>query len=436
MAHYKIDPNRLDKNELSYELRIRGIATGTVESMRSSLSMARRMEKSGDSFSYPAYPFAADEDIAEVKSKLVDLGQGVNDFNNSSTSGQFYKFQTKLYHVLHRIDHIPDDHTERPGLLASVLSLLQELHNRAEQYEKTPAGPPELELFNASTSSPVTRGQGMSIATGNIDQSEIKTILPNKWNLKFAGDRKGLSLSAFLERVEELRVARNVSKKTLLESGIDLFGGRAYQFYLAYRNQVSTWDEFVVLLKEEYLSANYNEKLFEEIKRRTQGPDESIGVYVAVMMGYFNRLTCEVSEEVKLKILLRNIAPFYQHQLSLVNVDTIAELRRLGKRLEASKEAVQDYIPPSRKTSILEPDLAYIEAESSLNNCELSTSVAGGISQALPNNIVCYRCNQQGHMAKGCPQKRNKFCYRCKKEGFTVKTCPQCNKQGKDKRPA
>lgn len=84
-----------------------------------------------------------------------------------------------------------------------------------------------------------------------------------------------------------------------MDSGIDVFEGRAYQFYLADRNQVSSWDEFVVLSKEEYLSANYNEKLFEEIEIITQGPAESIGVYIAVMMGYFSRLTCDISEEVK-----------------------------------------------------------------------------------------------------------------------------------------
>lgn len=435
MAHYKIDPNRLDKNELTYELRIRGIAVGTVDTMRSSLSMARRMEKSGDSFSYPAYPFTADEDVAEVKTKLGDLGPSVRDFANSFSSGQFLKFQTKLHHLMHRIDHIPDDNTERPGLLASVLSLLQELHKSAESYEKSSFIPPQLQVLSAVTSSPIASHQSGSV-TGNPAQPVVKPILPNKWNLQFSGDKRGLSLSAFLERVEELRVARYVSKETLLESGIDLFAGRAYQFYLAYRSQVSTWDEFVVLLKEEYLSANYNEKLFEEIRRRTQGHDESIGVYIAVMMGYFHRLTCDISEEVKLKILLRNISPFYQNQLSLVNVESIAELRRLGKRLEASKEAVEDYVPPSRKTSILEPDLAYIESEPSVASFGKSPSVLGSTSRTILSNDVCYRCNQPGHRAIGCIVKSKKFCYRCRKEGFTVKTCPQCSKQGKDNRHA
>lgn len=437
MAHYKIDPNRLDKNELTYELKIRGISPGTVEVMRSNLFMSRRLEKSGDSFTYPTYPYTPDEDVAAVAAKLDDIGPKVADFNDCSSSGQYAKYESKLYHLLHRIDHIPEDRTERPNFRSRVLSLLQDLHTKADNYVRLSSVPPQLHILAANTSSPLTTTpQNITSVPRTPVPSDIKPILPNKWNLQFSGDKKGLSLSAFLERVEELRVARHVSKDTLLESGIDLFAGRAYQFYLAYRGQVTSWDEFVSLLKEEYLSANYNEKLFEEIKRRTQGPDESIGVYIAVMTGYFNRLTCSISEEAKLKILLRNIAPFYQNQLSLVTVRSVTELRSLGKKLEASKEAVQDYVPPTRKTSMLEPDLAYVEADPPIDSCEASTSGQGVRPKPESKNIVCYRCNQPGHMAKGCAVKTKKFCYRCKKDGFTVKTCPQCNKQGKDIRRA
>lgn len=117
------------------------------------------------------------------------------------------------------------------------------------------------------------------------------------------------------------------------------------------------------------------------------------------MICYFSRISFDISKHVKLKILLRNISPFYQNQLSLVNVVPIVELRRLGKRLEASKEAVQDYVPPSRKTSVLEPDLAYIKSSPSVDSCEMFTSVTSGPSQTISNKV----------MAKGCLVKANKF---------------------------
>lgn len=92
-ASYKIDVNRLDKSELTYELSIRGIAPGTVEAMRASLAMARRMEKSGDSFTYPKYPYTPEEDAAAVRSKLDELGPKVSGFSDSPTGGLFSKLQ-------------------------------------------------------------------------------------------------------------------------------------------------------------------------------------------------------------------------------------------------------------------------------------------------------------------------------------------------------
>lgn len=418
----KIQVNRLLHDELSYELQIRGIATGTVEEMRHSLAMALRFEKSGDSFSYPNYPFTCKQDIEAVTDKLDLLESQVNDFDGSSST-LYSKLQSRLSHVLNRLDHVDANGPEagkRAELLAKALSLLDKTEKKAPTTELEPTAAPQ----NVTNPSPIRRSSGVNDVS--IPGPYSKQILPNKWGLKFSGDKKGISLSAFLERVEELRVARHVSKQTLLESGIDLFEGRAYQFYVAYRNEVSSWDEFVTLLREEYLSPNYDEKLLEEIKKRTQGSDESIGIYLAVMMGYFNRLINPVSEERKLQLIMRNIAPFYQSQLALVDVRSLSHLRELCRRLEARKEAVENFVAPSRKVCSLEPDLAYVEVE------DFEVSAVSSRPSTSGNSIVCYRCRQPGHRAVGCNLPKSKFCYRCKKDGYTVRTCPDCSKKGNE----
>lgn len=431
--------NRLNQDELMYELRIRGMATGTVDQMRHALTMAIRMEKSGDSVRYPPYPFTEQEDLAAVKDKLADLQPKISSLSEPSSGNTFTKLQTKLSHVLGRIDHIPVTSTERPTVLTEALTLMDLLHQKAEDFEKNQGIPPHLSILSSPTAAanfaqsiqPSRRSSSISPNVAPSGSVGVKPVPPSKWNLKFSGEKKSTSLSAFLESVEELRVARHVTKEALLESGIDLFCGRAYQFYLAYRNQVSSWDEFVELLREEYLSPNYNEKLFEEICKRTQGPDESIGIYIAVMTGYFNRLTCPVSEETKLKILMRNIAPFYQHQLALVDVTSISHLRELGKRLEARKEAVENYSLPSRKSAVLEPDLAYVTVETSKVAVDGASTSSGGVadSRSSTREVICFRCNKPGHRAIGCTIARSKFCFRCKKEGVTVRTCPDCSQR-------
>lgn len=80
--------NRLLQDELNYELRIRCIATGTVEEMSHSLSTAVRLEKSDDIFCYPSYRFTAEQDFDAVINMLNNLEPLVNklDIVSSSTS--------------------------------------------------------------------------------------------------------------------------------------------------------------------------------------------------------------------------------------------------------------------------------------------------------------------------------------------------------------
>lgn len=471
----KIEVNRLDKDELTYELLYRGIAPGTVDEMRARLTMARQLERTGESVSYPPYPFTFQTDAGEITRKLDILVNAVDNFSDSCRSGTFAKLQTKLNHTLGRIDNMnaqtPEELKVKSELLAHALSLLDSLQVKSSAHDKKNSPPPLNLCILNSTVAPNTGVQPqqfssppaptitnppllspIAVASSSAPTLGIKPILPHKWDIKFSGDKRGLSVTAFFERVEELRRARNVTKEILLESGIDIFTGRAYDFYLDCRSEVSTWDELIDKFKGEYQPAFYQEKLLEEIKRRTQGPDETIGTYLAIMSKYFQRLQCTVSEEAKLNILLRNIAPVYRTQLGALDITSIAQLRSLCKRIETRMQS--DYNPPPRKNQSLEPDLAYIELEEHLDEIRLEEASSAGHSNRGgtglrgggnlreagngPNprsgkekEIICFRCKKAGHRAIGCAEPRKKYCYGCKKEGFTKNTCPTC----KDKNP-
>lgn len=81
--------------------------------------------------------------------------------------------------------------------------------------------------------------------------------------------------------------------------------------------------------------------------------------------------------------------------MSLVDVGSIEELRRLGAKLETSKEAVQKFVPPSRKLGVLEPDLAYVDVYSSVDSCEDSTPVQSNSSKT-DRKQVGTRCKSIG----------------------------------------
>lgn len=432
----KLKTKYLTQDELTYELLCRGIGLGTVDEMRKSLAQAQRLEQDGDSVSYPEHPFTHEQDVEAIGKKIDELSKEIESFVGNRSSSSFQRLHTKLYCVLNRIERMPAADSQKSksksSLLATALSVMDSLVSKAEEVESK--GVVELVVlestrgqtsFNADLPGVARTSSMENIASPPVlSSTSVKPILPNKWGISFSGDRKGISITAFFERVDELSKARGVSKAILLDSGIDLFAGRAYQFYLDVRREVSSWNELVLMFKAEYQPADYNERLFEEIKRRTQGVEESIGTYLAVMSKYFQRLECPISEHAKLKILMRNIAPYYQTHLGLVDVGSIAQLRELCRRLDERRHTASNFVTPPRSKGSLEPDLAYVECEESVDALEAVPRTSSGSSQ----DVVCYRCNQTGHRAIGCAQNRNRVCFRCGKEGHTVVTCPNCNK--------
>ncbi|KAJ8930990.1 hypothetical protein NQ314_016160 [Rhamnusium bicolor] len=439
--------NRLDKDELEYELTVRGIALGNCEEMRRRLSSAFQMERDGDSLKYPKYPYTFVQDMEAIQKKLEDMEPMVNRFNNSRTSGEAQKLQTKFSHVFGRLDNMDADgdedlHKKKSDLVGLVLTLRESFNAKMEEFEKKTIQivPARLNLLEsqigAQTFQEGLQNASRSSALDDVIQSRTgvnigacsKMIPPHKWDLqKFSGDMRGMSINAFFERVEELRLARNVSKETLLDAGIDLFIDKAYQFYKDCRSRVCNWDELVEEFRAEYLSANHNDTLFEELQKRTQHPSETIGVYLAVMSGYFNRLGCPISEGAKLSIVLGNLHPFYQDRLRDPLPTTMSELRSICRRMEARRDVMNKYVEPSsRRGHVLEKDLAFIEVTEDISSLNVTPTSIGSNKK----EIVCFRCKKPGHKAIGCAMPGGKYCFKCNREGYTVRNCPNCAKQG------
>lgn len=445
----KMSVNRLEKDELEYELTIRGCALGNVVEMRSRLSSALQMEKSGDSLKYPEYPYKFEEDYEGVKRRIEELMRLIQAFSGDKSGSDAVKMTTKLNHTLNRIDNMvvktEDEQKLKSEQVALVLSLREKYEGKVEAFEKGKSVPAGLSFIERQTESITFEGHDISgsSALDNAEQhrassipNDAKSIPPYKWNIqKFRGDvRSDISVNAFFEHIEELRLARNVSEETLLNSGIDLFCDRAYQFYKECRSRLSTWNELVREFRREYLSPNYEEELFREIDKRTQHASESIGVYLAVMSRYFHRLRCPISEEAKLKIILKNLHPYYIDRLRDPLPATISELREACRSIEARRNMCDRYVEPStRRSGTLEKDLACIAPAHNVDASEAATS-SQTISGASTKQIICYRCQEPGHKAIGCVRSKKVICFGCKKVGHTIRNCHARSQTGNEAR--
>lgn len=452
----KIEINRLERDELQYELTCRGITDrDTVREMRTCLRSILKIESSSTKLTYPTYGIPFVQDVRAVQGKIAELKELIDGFADVTTSPMFLKITTKLIHTFNRAKRAVASNDEESSqisrTLVELVKLQIDLKSRARKFKKnitSDATPLELSVLMSSTNIEPDENSEISESDEDVEASVLpnvstpvhlaagthNAIIPNfksipvsKWNIrKFDGDVTRLSLSAFFENVEELCLSRNVTKQQLMNSASDLFTGRALIYYRSIKSRVADWSDLVRELRLQFQPVNFNDKLFQEIKNRTQGSEEPMGLYLATMSNMFARLTVPVNEAAKLKLILQNLTPFYQGHLGLMQVNSLEQLLELGRKLEVRKETMDAYAPPPRnRRSLIEPDLACVYSSQS----SLASSHKDVAEISTPISKTCWNCGKVGHLSSRCDSPRTRHCFSCGRRDVIRTSCPNCNKK-------
>ena len=96
-----------------------------------------------------------------------------------------------------------------------------------------------------------------------------------KWNISYSG-KKDSSAEEFLTRVQECRRGSALSDNSLLEAMSHLLKGGTRHWFRLLEDQIKTWPEFVRAFRKRFVGVNFQFKIKEEARSRTQGKDEPI----------------------------------------------------------------------------------------------------------------------------------------------------------------
>ncbi|KAG5879134.1 hypothetical protein JTB14_004110 [Gonioctena quinquepunctata] len=247
------------------------------------------------------------------------------------------------------------------------------------------------------------------------------------WNLQYDDVS---SVTGFLERVKELRVSRGCSKARLLQSAAELFKNDALLWYRM--NHFISWDDLVEELRDAFQPHDYEQSLWDEIRRRTQGSQEQVINHVSVLENLFKRLSVVPREETRVQIIRRDFSPHLQAQLSIHDINSLSTLINLARSVEETEWRIQKFCPPpSNLRGLLEPDLAYRRPSNVSVISKNNSMNFMGIDQPYFSDrpvTLCWNCRKSGHRFRQCDQPNKLFCFRCGQENVTKKTCPQCQK--------
>lgn len=379
----KIEPERLNKEELEYEISIRGASPkGTVKDYCKVLRELLVLESTGHTFEVQQ-KYEPENEIKICQTKITELEAMLKE---SLTTTSKRKIATKLAHVLARIQRISTVDSslteERSNLLTQSLQLMSDFKSKETLTIESPKIPAELILHqnistgqndSATASSTPSKcsqsGTPLKSSQSADTNSDLTTVLKNlhleqhhnfkSWNLKFSGRNDSRSLNAFLEQIEDTRNARGITEDQLFKGAFEFFEGEALVYYRAVKGQASDWKSLTNLFREEFFRDG-NKKVWEQLKSRTQGTTESIAIYIAYMENLFGRLSFTVEEKVKLEIIKERIRPEYQLRLDLIdNIDSLDHLIKLGRKIEDTQRSIKNFTPPSLHKDAVEIDLEY-----------------------------------------------------------------------------
>lgn len=271
----------------------------------------------------------------------------------------------------------------------------------------------------------------LSPLRGKVATDDNRSFDISRWNIKYNGLT---SVNNFLERIEEIRRSRGVSKQQLLRAAPELFDKDALLWFRTC--SFETWDELVFKLKEAFQPYDYDYSLWDEIRRRTQGSQERVLSFVVAMENLFRKLSDPPSEQTKLQLIRRNLLPYIQSRLAICPVNSIAELLRLSRGIEETETRVQRFQPPpTNYRHLLEPELAYHRPLT--NPVAAVEEPCSDASREFPNiNAVsgsikpphCWNCKKSGHRFRQCTQPKRRFCFKCGRDEVTSRSCPVCSK--------
>lgn len=386
-----MEPNYLKRKELAYEVNIRGVAEAPdVDSNRKILRALLHRESNNRSFNEIFNPYDFDVDVAEIRESLEDISELVSGLDRQSTS-LIKRLETRLSHLsrrINRLNQIEDNEAIiKSQLLAEILILEGDFASKIQP-------PADLELPMA-TSSPF---RSASFQFPTVQPSSAKVF---KWGISFSGSEKPDQVFEFLDRIEELRIARGATKSDLFNSAIDIFKQNALLWFRSIKSTITTWDELLGLLKQEFLPSRLDFDIWEKIRSRKQNFTEKCSVYIASMEALFSRLQSVPEGSIRLEYITNNLHPYYLERLALVDVTSILHLSTLCKKLEDMKVRM-----------------------SATNKVSNSRPTSSGLYM-----VTCWNCHSNDHSFPECSAPRKIFCYGCGKQNVKINFCPDCRQK-------
>lgn len=413
----------LHKDEITHELTIRNLPVNPL-SRRTSLCQAlkhtAKLARKGSLLVADLIQGDLASEIGVCKRKAEELEQALQ---GELSGAAVDRLTSRCRYLICRLSRLGEESEGARELITELKSMLSTL----QENNSSPSG---------SDDDQSSLDDHIRVVREVIYKAD-KTFNINSLNLKFKGDT---CVRTFLLRLEELRMARNISEAQILRGFPEILEGPALSWFRTNRNNFNSYKEVVAALKDDFDIPDLDHLLLKEIRSRTQAKSETIVFFVSTVLGMFERLSREIPDAEKLDILIRNIRPEYSRDLALQDIRTISQLKSLCKRIELAQVKSKQFREPGTSghgghTSVVptrsfetqnKPQTRYPGKTSTVRNFAVASVNPNTSKQS------CFRCGMTNHATSFCKKSREIVCFRCGEKGVRTPECSKCNSNSKN----
>lgn len=226
---------------------------------------------------------------------------------------------------------------------------------------------------------------GRPLAPLQRDKNPRKTI--REWKITFEGGNE-FSAEDFLCQISEMREGTSLTDADLLHSLPDLLQGMAKVWARAEAYAWNTWADFVYDFRARYSDRDFQFRVSEELKERTQGPHEPIIDYIAAFRHIARYLSPQPPLDHLLTQLYHNLRPEFRRSFYRADFVSYRELELLGREFEANKKSAAKYVPPPSAANSVFKEVAYKPERYTQTKPAKQMAAVAETNETQPNSVA------------------------------------------------
>uniref|UniRef100_A0A147BJB3 Putative retrotransposon gag protein n=1 Tax=Ixodes ricinus TaxID=34613 RepID=A0A147BJB3_IXORI len=175
----------------------------------------------------------------------------------------------------------------------------------------------------------------------------------------FSGYADGKSVAMFVSELRDYQAASGIDDETILTRLLPVALTDSAALWRQRQTKFTSMSDFEARFRTEFLPPDYSMRIRDELRARTQHPEESLIEFVRALQGLYDIADAAAPDAEKVQRAIRQSHPRFHPHLRGRTFNNLDEMAREAITIQADILAELRYRPPPPQNMTLEPSFAW-----------------------------------------------------------------------------